>query len=281
MEGKLISCIDFALRGEELVETVRERRFGNERNKLVIQPMGVLVLEFLLKHFGRLFQYEYTKKMEDDLDLIAKQEKVWHSLCSVCDKEITDLSSKIEKGHREIIKIDEEHEYMIGKYGPVIRKRKGEDTSFLSVRKDIDLDKLREGGYNLGDLVVDGESGGLGRDLGEYNNNQVMLKKGKYGKYISCNGQNYSVKHLKKPLDKIKLGDVIDILEGKKSGNPNVLRILRDNLSLRKGKWGPYLFYKTDKMKKPRFLKIKKCDLNVMKCELGDLLEWVEREYQI
>ena len=48
VKGKKIKCIDFVLEGEELEETVNEREFGNEKNKLVIQPLGKLVLEFLL-----------------------------------------------------------------------------------------------------------------------------------------------------------------------------------------------------------------------------------------
>ena len=33
-----------------------------------------------------------------------------------------------------------------------------------------------------------------------------MLKKGKYGLYVSCNGKNYSVKHLKKKMERVEVG---------------------------------------------------------------------------
>ena len=36
-----------------------------------------MVYEFLEKHFDDLFNYDYTKNMEDDLDKISR-EKVWH-----------------------------------------------------------------------------------------------------------------------------------------------------------------------------------------------------------
>ena len=65
---------------DELDEIEDEREFGNEKKKLVIQPLGVLVLEFLLKHFDRLFDYEYTKNMESDLDIISKGNKIWYNL---------------------------------------------------------------------------------------------------------------------------------------------------------------------------------------------------------
>ena len=40
--------------------------------------MGILVIEFLIKYFNSLFEYDYTKKMEDDLDLIAHGLKEYH-----------------------------------------------------------------------------------------------------------------------------------------------------------------------------------------------------------
>jgi len=72
VKGKKIKCVDYELIKDELAEIEDEREFGNEKNKLVIQPLGILVLEFLLKHYEKLFDYEYTKNMETDLDIIAK-----------------------------------------------------------------------------------------------------------------------------------------------------------------------------------------------------------------
>ena len=48
------------------------RIFGEEKNKLVIEPTGTIVIEFLIKKFDPLFVYPYTKNMEDTLDEIAK-----------------------------------------------------------------------------------------------------------------------------------------------------------------------------------------------------------------
>ena len=63
----------FKLEGEMLTENENTRDFGGERNKLIIQPLGLIVIEFLIKHFNPLFDYEYTKNMEDTLDSIARR----------------------------------------------------------------------------------------------------------------------------------------------------------------------------------------------------------------
>ena len=110
-----MKCVDFKLVGDELEEEEATRIFGEEKNKLVIQHTGIMVIEFLIKQFNPLFVYPYTKNMEDTLDEIAKGAKLWHSLCQSCYDEMTQLSKKINKNNKEHIKIDDKHVYMIAK----------------------------------------------------------------------------------------------------------------------------------------------------------------------
>ena len=97
VEGKKVNCVDFKLVGEELDEIETTRVFGNEKNKLIIQPVGIMVYEFLGKHFDNLFNYDYTKNMEDDLDKISKGEKIWHHLCDECNIQIKSSASEIKE----------------------------------------------------------------------------------------------------------------------------------------------------------------------------------------
>jgi len=278
VEGKTLTCLDYQLIGEELEEIETSRTFGAERNKLVIQPIGIIVMEFLIKHFNSLFVYEYTKQMEDNLDIISKGQKIWYSLCEICHKEINHLAKKITDTHRETILIDDHHTYMIAKYGPVIKYEKDGNTSWKKVKKGIDLEKMRKGEYTLDDIIETSKTFG-GRSLGTFKNMEVILKKGKYGLYIHWNNKNYSVSFLKKGEAYIQLEDVLDILLGKKSGNPNILKIITKDISIRKGKYGPYIFYKTESMKKPRFMKLK--DLNWKTLPSAPILTWIRNEYGI
>jgi len=269
VKGKKIKCIDFKLVGTDLDEIETERVFGNEKNKLVIQPVGILVYEFLEKHFDNLFNYDYTKDMEDDLDKISKGEKVWHSLCDECHTEINESSQKIKDTHRETYRIDEHHIYMIGKFGPVIKYENGDKTSFKSVKKNIDMEKLKNGEYTLNEIVDVNKVGSNNINLGEYEGEDVILKKGKYGMYITYKGKNSSVGHIKKQMGKIVLNDVLDVIKGKKSSNPNIVKIITEEMSVRKGKYGNYVYYKTKKMSRPKFIPMKGISLD----EIDE--EWV------
>ena len=40
---------------KDIFEIETKREFGNEKGKLVIQPLGIIVIEFLIKKFDILF----------------------------------------------------------------------------------------------------------------------------------------------------------------------------------------------------------------------------------
>jgi DNA topoisomerase-1 len=61
-------------------EEVIKHTVGAEKNKLRVTPIGREAIQFLAKEFNDLFSYDYTAKMETDLDRIASGEKEWKSL---------------------------------------------------------------------------------------------------------------------------------------------------------------------------------------------------------
>lgn len=275
IKGKKVRCVDFVLEGEELEETTTEREFGNEKDKLILQPLGKLVLEFLLEHFRGFFEYEYTKGMEDALDGIAKGQRPGHDLCRGCYDEIETLVKPLRGNGKVSIPIDQDHTYIVGKYGPVIKCSVGGKTTFKPVRKDIDLERLRSGGYTLAE--VEQQAVIAGNVLGRHEGRDVVLKKGKYGLYVTWGGKNRSLSSIGIEEADITLDDVSKHL----AANTTVLRQLTDGLSLRKGKYGDYVYYQTSDMKRPQFLKLKGFGGNARSCDTGDLVAWVADTYGV
>jgi len=273
--GKKIKCVDYELEKDELQEIEDVREFGNEKNKLVIQPLGVLVIEFLITHFDKLFNYEYTKNMETDLDTVAKGDKVWYNICKDCLSDIDECASELKTTDKLNIKIDDVHTYMIGKYGPVIKKTIGENITFINVKKDIDVEKLKNGEYTLNELVESVEKDN--RILGKYQNNDVILKKGKFGNYIEWDNNKKSLNGIKKEIDDVTIEDIIPIIENRVNLNTSIIREISDDISIRNGKFGHYIFYKTSSMKKPKFIKLKgfKGDYNT--CPKEEIEQYVAK----
>ena len=59
----------------------------------------------------------------------------------------------------------------------------------------------------------------------------------------------------------------------------NTIRTITSELSIRNGKFGPYIFYKTLSMTKPKFFPLKKCPLKYEQCDETELEEWIQTNY--
>jgi len=282
VEGITIECNNFKLEDNSVEETTIEKTFGNEKHKLVIQPIGTLTVEFLIKHYNPLFSYEYTKLMEDKLDIITNNANEWSSICKECYDEIKTLSKPVSKIPKQTYPLDDKHVLLFERYGPVIQTTKEDDTyEYISVKKDIkiDIEKLKNGEYTVEQLMAIKE-----RNLGVYKNDDVIIKDGKYGKYVEYGKTKESLKDLDKSAEYITLEDVIPILEKSLNNNSidkNMLRELSEDLSIRNGKFGAYVFYKTKTMKKPQFLNIKKFKESYLTCEKEVIIKWLEDNYPI
>ena len=276
--GQLIACKDYYLETNTISEVQEERQFGNEKNKLVIQNTGILVIELLLKLYPTLFDYEYTKNMESNLDIIAHGNKNYWELCIDCLREINSsnrsTTSKSSVKSEDII-IDKNHVYMIGKYGPVIKCLTSNPATFISVKPNIDLNKLKNQEYKLEDIIE--KTTILNKVLGQYNGVDVILKKGKFGLYISWEKNKKSLNNINIDESKIVLEDVVKIIENNKSSNENILREISKEISIRKGKgsYGDYIFYKTSKMSKPKFIKLNKFKEDYLTCPSINIINYI------
>jgi DNA topoisomerase-1 len=284
IKGKEIICRDFELEDGEICEIQNKREFGNEKSKLVIQPLGIIVMEFLDKHFNKLFNYEYTSLMESALDKISKGEIIWFEVCSSCNKEVDNLIELIKDETKFEFQIDDNNTYMIGKYGPVIKcveeKDGKEEVIFKSVKKDLDISKLKIGEYELDDIIEQNKTGNIQYNLGKYEGKDVILRKGKFGLYTSWGDNSKTLKELgNRPIENITFEEVIAILE-KGSG---IVRVINTNLTIRKGPKGDYIFYKNSKMKKPIFYDIKSFTTETKEdyktCDINILKSWISEKY--
>jgi topoisomerase IA-like protein len=103
--------------------------------------------------------------------------------------------------------------------------------------------------------------------------------------YIECGDRSETIKDIKKQFDEIGMDDVANLLDKKKptetSTDANVLRKLNDMMSVRKGKFGAYVYYKRPDMKSPQFLNIKKFSEGYLGCDENVLIEWLCKTYKL
>ena len=171
-----------------------------ESHKLSLTPLGKEVNAFCYTHFECLFNYAYSKEMEERLDLIEQGQENTIFLQEALDR------------------IDE------------LKKVDVQPKSYPSLH------------------------------AGTYRNHALILKEGMYGFYLNYNEQSISLKEFKF-YDSIGTWikeqsippEYVKELISFKDKNEHILLEVNSEWSLRKGTYGPYLFYKTKKMKKPKF----------------------------
>jgi len=270
IKGTKIICIEYMLRGggeKQPIEKKVEKTVGGEHGKLAIEPTGIVAIEFLLDHFESLFSYDYTKKMEDRLDLVASGQEPWHAVCEDAYKDIKRQVKVVDKLEYKLADNDE-FVLVFSKFSNFVLKDK-EAKVYKATKKDFkpDMDKLRRGEYTFEEVAQTED-----RVLGEWNGHKVTIKIGKYGPYLEYNeGMHTSIDGLKKPVEEIVLEDVVSFMD---------CRVLTPELSIRTGKFGEYIFYKTTEMEKPQFFNLKGCEDHATR-NTNELVEWITKTHLI
>ena len=278
VEARKVACKDFELTDDNIYEVEQMREFGGEKNKLVIQSLGIMVMEFLDAHFSQLLNYEYTSSMEKELDLIANGNGDWTGLCRKCDEQLTLCTDKLKDEPRMKIQLDETNAYIIGKHGPVIKNTEIIDgkavVNFKKIKQDVDVSKIHE--YKVEDLLAE-DVQKKKINLGKYENQDVFIQKGKFGVYASWDQNTCSLKQVgNRPIESISFDEVEKYILEQENG---FIREITLDCSIRRSKKGDYIFFKTAKMKKPTFHSLDKFQEDYKICHVNILKSWIKETY--
>lgn len=276
INGKTINCLNFTLDNQNKInKNLTEKVFGNEKNKLIIQPLGIIVIEFLINNFNNLFNYNFTCTMEDKLDLIAKENLDHIEICKEFNEQILNLIGETKSLSKTEIKLDEYHSYIIGKFGPIIKFTQNDKTTFKKIKDNLDHELIKEKKLTIEEIIDNNPSKNEGTLLGNQDDKDIFLKNGKFGIYITWGDKNISLKTIKKDFNDITFQDIKPFL------TQTLIRKINENVSIRNGKYGDYIFYKTSKMKTPKFFKLDQFEDDYKNCNLKLLESWIKEKYNI
>lgn len=200
---------------------------NSNMNKLIITELGKDLTEYLGKNFDTIIDYNFTANMEDDLDKIAKGEKVWYNVVKEhygkMDKQIKNKKRKIQKGGEDSKTFKEKNRRLLGenngkeiyafisRWGPriVIGEPGSKDAKYITPQKGIRLDKITL--KDALDIISDNQP----IILGKYRNKDMILSKGRYGYYIKCGESNYSIsfKYKKKNPRELSEEEALDCIK--------------------------------------------------------------------
>lgn len=245
-EGVERSYQVYELRENKLDQKTATEITGRDRNKLSPTDIGMVVTDFLVEHFGRILDYNFTAKVEQEFDEIAEGLKVWTEMIQrfydPFHKNVEDTLEHSERasGERQLgehPKTGEKVIVRIGRYGPMaqIGDTEGENKArFASLRPNQSIETITF--EEVMDLFK------LPRELGTFEDKVVKANVGRFGPYVQHDGKFVSLKE-DDPME-VQLDRAIELIKEKREEDAKkLIKTFEEdkNMQLLNGRWGPYL----------------------------------------
>jgi DNA topoisomerase-1 len=167
-----------------IISTLQAREYVEmDKRRFIPTDVGRVVNKFLTQHFTRYVDYDFTARLEDDLDAVSRGEEEWVPLMHKFWRPFKDLVDDKEQSVSRKDVTQEELEEKCPQCGKPLAIRLGRRGRFIGCTGYPECDYTR----NLGDAeekknepqVVEGRSC---PECGE----PLLIREGRYGKFIGC-----------------------------------------------------------------------------------------------
>ncbi|MFH1173397.1 MAG: type I DNA topoisomerase [bacterium] len=167
------------------ISTIQDRGYvqKNEAKRFEPQEIGLIVNDLLVEHFPQIVDYQFTAKLEEDLDNIAEGKKEWVPIIREFYKPFKENLDKksMELDKKEIT--EEATKETCEKCGQPMVIKLGRYGKFLACTGFPDCKNTRplnDKGEPTEPEVIDEKCPQCGKGL--------VVKEGRYGKFFGCSG---------------------------------------------------------------------------------------------
>lgn len=183
-----------------IISTLQQREYVEiDKKRFIPTDVGRVVNKFLTEHFTQYVDYDFTARLEDELDAISRGEKEWVPVMKDFWKPFKSLvdDKAVSVDRKDVTQeaLDEK----CPKCGEPLSIRLGRRGRFIGCTTYPECDYTR----NLGDDSESTEPEVVeGRQCPECNSN-LIIRQGRYGKFIGCSSYpdcKY-IEPLEKPAD--------------------------------------------------------------------------------
>ena len=258
-EGQRRNYTVLTLKDGAVKRAVKSEVYGADKGKLLPTDVGIVVNDFLVDQFPNIVDYNFTARVEEEFDTIAEGKTAWSGA----------IGDFYQRFHPEVERATHERpaqrvgqrilgvqpstglqvSVSIGRYGPMAQLGTAEDAEkprFASLQKGQSLETITlEEALSLFDLP---------KNIGEYEGEAMTVAVGRFGPYVRHAGKFYSLPKDTDPLSCTAEQAIEIIREKRESEEKSLLKSFAEDadLSIRTGRFGPYLKYKTDNYKLPK-----------------------------
>ena len=265
IDGVKKDYVQLVLEDNKINENILTELSGSEKKKLMPTEIGKLTNDFLVEHFHDILEYSFTATVENQFDEVARGKREWKDMIKAFYQSFEPTVLKVDKhsskvtGQRElgIDPATNKKVYVrLGKFGPIAQigelEEGKEKPKYAGLRKGQTIDSI-----SLDEALA---LFSLPRNLGQFNNEDVIVSEGRYGPYIKYKGGFISLGD-KDPFS-VELATCIDVIRAKiefeKQKIINSFDHENQLIEICNGKYGPYIKFAKKNYKIPKDLDPKK-----------------------
>ena len=261
------------LKGTKVTSRERKEMVGSEKGKLLPTDIGIVVNDFLMANFPDIMDYNFTAKVEQQVDRIAEGKEEWNTMMKVFDKsfeptvdKVMNARSEHKAGERQLGKEPETGKPVfvkIGRFGPVVQIGSADDTEkprFSQLPSDKSIETI-----TLEEAL---ELFKLPRTIGEFEGSSVVIGAGRFGPYVMHNKKYVSLPKGTDPM-KVTLEEAIQLIgEKREQEQKRHIKAFDEDAKLEvlNGRYGPYIAYDGKNYRMPKALHEKAAELSYAEC---------------
>ena len=263
----------YTLKGKQISQRNRKEIVGSEKGKLIPTDIGIVVNDFLMKHFTEIMDYNFTAKVEQDFDKIAEGDEQWKDMMHSFYKDFeptvehTINSRDLHKAGERVLGKDPKTGkpvfVKIGRFGPVVQIGTADDNekpTFAQMPKEKSIETI-----TLEEAL---ELFKLPREIGDYEGKPVTIGAGRFGPYILYDRKYTSVPKGTDPMS-LTLDEAIGLIKEKQQEEKRKhLKVFVEDTKLEvlDGRYGPYLAYDGKNYRLPKSMHDKAAELTYEEC---------------
>ncbi|WP_027420405.1 type I DNA topoisomerase [Crocinitomix catalasitica] len=237
------------LKNGAIKTTEKKEKTGSDKGKLVPTDIGRVVTEFLIEHFDQIMDFNFTAKVEKEFDDIAKGLVKWTKMLEEFYKpfhlrvEDTLENSERASGERTLgvdPKSGKNVIARIGRFGPMVQIGEQDDEDkpkFASIQKDQSIQTI-----TLEEAL---ELFKFPKVIGQYEDVDVKVNKGRFGPYVQLDKLFVSIKEANgDSIEGMTIERAIELIEEKREDDRNkFIKSFKEDetMQLLNGRYGAYL----------------------------------------
>lgn len=234
------------LKSDSIEKLAESENTGAEKSKLFPTDLGLVVTDFLKQYFDDIMDYNFTARIEEEFDDVAQGKILWSKMIddfyNPFKKDVDNTIETAERirGERELGVDPQSGKKVVarmGRYGPMVQIGDVNDEEKPRFAKLKNTQSIETISYDEAMELFK-----LPRNLGQFEDSDVVVNIGRFGPYLAHDKKFYSLSKEYDPYS-ITFDEAQPIIVEKRAAKEErTIKIFeKEKIQVLRGPYGPYI----------------------------------------